>query len=226
MSTTVRCPSCERTLRVPPELLGQLVKCPSCQATFTAAEDGPAPGPGAAPAAPSFGDELEKRLQKGLPSRTEGPPSGPDDEDDDVPRRRPSPRRARDDVAAPATGLIVAGSLGLVASLLAFGVAVFSGLVATGAFGPGLKGMDRNDEAMMMVNVVYYSVIGALNLVLSVLILFGAIRMKNLQSYGWAMAACICGIIPCSGCCLLGMPFGIWGLVMLSRPEVKEAFRA
>ena len=36
MSDTVTCPSCQRTLRVPESLLGQLVKCPTCQQTFTA----------------------------------------------------------------------------------------------------------------------------------------------------------------------------------------------
>jgi predicted Zn finger-like uncharacterized protein len=36
MITTVECPSCQRALRVPDTLLGQLVKCPTCSHTFTA----------------------------------------------------------------------------------------------------------------------------------------------------------------------------------------------
>ena len=36
MPTLVNCPSCERKLRVPDELLGQKVKCPSCATTFDA----------------------------------------------------------------------------------------------------------------------------------------------------------------------------------------------
>ena len=44
MSDTITCPSCQRTLRVPESLLGQLVKCPTCQQTFTAALGGDANG--------------------------------------------------------------------------------------------------------------------------------------------------------------------------------------
>jgi predicted Zn finger-like uncharacterized protein len=49
MSDTITCPSCQRTLRVPESLLGQLVKCPTCQQTFTAALAGDADGPAEAP---------------------------------------------------------------------------------------------------------------------------------------------------------------------------------
>jgi predicted Zn finger-like uncharacterized protein len=37
--------------------------------------------------------------------------------------------------------------------------------------------------------------------------------------------ACILAMIPCVNCCILGLPFGIWGLVVLNKPEVKDAFR-
>jgi hypothetical protein len=57
------------------------------------------------------------------------------------------------------------------------------------------------------------------------LILFGAMKMKNLQSYGLAMTVSIVAMIPCiSPCCLIGLPAGIWALVVLMKPEVKAAF--
>jgi hypothetical protein len=59
----------------------------------------------------------------------------------------------------------------------------------------------------------------------SVLIIMGAQKMKNLESYGLVMAASIVAMIPCiSPCCLLGLPFGIWALIVLMKPEVKNAF--
>jgi len=48
--------------------------------------------------------------------------------------------------------------------------------------------------------------------------------MKNLESYGWAMTACILGMLPCHSCCILGLPFGIWGLTVIHKPEVKSQF--
>jgi hypothetical protein len=49
--------------------------------------------------------------------------------------------------------------------------------------------------------------------------------MKQLKNYGLAMTGSIIAMLPCSVCCLLGLPFGIWSLVVLNNPEVKEAFR-
>ncbi|NVJ04264.1 hypothetical protein HUW63_03280 [Myxococcus sp. AM001] len=62
-------------------------------------------------------------------------------------------------------------------------------------------------------------------LVLNSIVFFGALKMKNLQSYGLAMAAAIISVIPCCGpCACLGIPVGIWALVVLNKPEVKAAF--
>jgi len=38
------------------------------------------------------------------------------------------------------------------------------------------------------------------------------------------MAGSIVAMVPCNICCLLGLPFGIWALVVIVRPEVKDAF--
>jgi predicted Zn finger-like uncharacterized protein len=91
MSDTITCPSCQRTLRVPETLLGQLVKCPTCEQTFTATLDAEAAPPPRqeAPAPPRerYADEPPR------PRR--------DEDDDDRPRRdddnydRPRRRRRR-----------------------------------------------------------------------------------------------------------------------------------
>jgi hypothetical protein len=63
-------------------------------------------------------------------------------------------------------------------------------------------------------------------LVIGIVIVMGALKMKILQSYGLAMTSSILAMIPCiSPCCLLGLPIGIWSVVVLSKPEVKSAFR-
>jgi hypothetical protein len=56
--------------------------------------------------------------------------------------------------------------------------------------------------------------------------LFGAYKMMNLESYSAARSAAIISVIPvCSPCILLGIPFGIWALVVLNNPMVKASFR-
>lgn len=54
----------------------------------------------------------------------------------------------------------------------------------------------------------------------------GALRMKSLKSYGLAMTSAVLAILPCTTyvCCMVMMPFGIWAMVVLMKPEVKAAF--
>ncbi len=55
-------------------------------------------------------------------------------------------------------------------------------------------------------------------------VVMGAYKMKTLESIGYARAAAIAAMLPCSVCCLLGLPFGIWALVVLNNPDVQDAF--
>ena len=68
---------------------------------------------------------------------------------------------------------------------------------------------------------------GVFEIIMGALILIGAMKMQKLESYAFAMAAAIIAMVPClSPCCLLGLPFGIWALVVLSDGSVKLAFRS
>ena len=69
-------------------------------------------------------------------------------------------------------------------------------------------------------------VIALFSLVCGGVILLGAIKMKNLQSRKLSMTSAILGIVPCtSACCLLGIPFGIWGLVVMNDPSIRPYFK-
>ena len=56
------------------------------------------------------------------------------------------------------------------------------------------------------------------------LLLTGAMRMLRLRSYPMALTAAILALVPWSLGWLLGLPFGIWALVVLRRGEVMAAF--
>jgi hypothetical protein len=62
-------------------------------------------------------------------------------------------------------------------------------------------------------------------LVIYGLTVFGGWKMRKLESLGLAITASILVMFPCQMCCCLGLPVGIWSLVVLSKPEVKAAFR-
>ena len=57
-------------------------------------------------------------------------------------------------------------------------------------------------------------------------VIFGAISMLKVKSYNTALVASVISVIPClSACCIAGVPFGIWALVVLNDSSVKAAFR-
>jgi hypothetical protein len=57
------------------------------------------------------------------------------------------------------------------------------------------------------------------------LILAGALSMQRLHSRGLAMTAAILAMLPCGPAILVGLPVGIWALVVLSNRDVALAFQ-
>jgi hypothetical protein len=67
-----------------------------------------------------------------------------------------------------------------------------------------------------------------LQLVLSAVVFFGALQMKNLRNYWLAVSGVVIGCIPCCGPCFgcFTLPLGVWALiVLLGNEDVKKAFR-
>jgi hypothetical protein len=119
-------------------------------------------------------------------------------------------------VSGPSTGLLVSGILNVVFSVLAL-IGNLAGM-GMGAMEGGREGWQSMASGTygMIWNVVFIAV-GAL-------VIFGSQKMKKLENYGLAMASAILTVIPCTTCCLWGIPIGIWAIITLSKSEVKSAF--
>jgi hypothetical protein len=59
--------------------------------------------------------------------------------------------------------------------------------------------------------------------VLCSFLIYAAVKMMRLEAYGAAIAASIIAMVVTPGN-LIGFPFGIWALLVLSRGEVRDAF--
>jgi hypothetical protein len=134
---------------------------------------------------------------------------------------------ALDAVRGPATGLLVVSCVWLVilcASLLIN--VVMTILVLTGNIPGAERNLNPNVGPAEMLTVVPGIMGAVLQLGLHSLVLYGALQMRKLRSIGFAYAAAIISCIPfCSGCYLIGIPFGVWALVTLNKPEVSGSFR-
>ncbi|MHC4914868.1 MAG: hypothetical protein ACYTGB_05195 [Planctomycetota bacterium] len=120
-------------------------------------------------------------------------------------------------VAAPAIFLMVTAGVSAVAFLL---IAVLV-LVVTLTGHVALEGTPTQRMVQGALATAFYLYLSLANLIL----LIAANKMRTLSSYPLAMASAILAVIPVlSPCCALGIPFGIWALVVLGKPEVVDAF--
>ena len=204
MPVIIQCASCNTTLRVPENLLGQMVKCHSCGTTFRAPESQPA-----APGAP------EPFSQPGVFQPPPPSPMYPRDRYDD----REEPKSLGGMVLAPAICLIVTAALGIILDAVGLIMAMGPPPRADPNLPPWLNDFQKSGHGPLS------AFISILFLAVSAVILTGAIQMVRQKSWGLALAGSILAMVNISGCCcILGLPFGIWALVILVRPDVKSAF--
>lgn len=208
------CPSCNRPLRVPDELIGRNVKCPDCGTVFQSTAEGGQAAP--LPVSPAGTDQLPPPTDGTLWDRS----------------------RAAGSLTGPAIGLLVLSVLWmLVLGWTLLGVTqVRNDPQALDRFREDFKkaqerpltpeeskAFDRIFDRLTSAESV-----GVLTAILAAnaVIFIGAIQMLRMRTRPLAILAAILATLPVvsSPCCFIGIPFGIWALVMLFRPGIAEAF--
>lgn len=122
----------------------------------------------------------------------------------------------------PAIGLIIVGVLNFGLGLLS----VLSGLLRLTGLIPGDRVPTNEAERVgYFIGTFGGYAVAFISLVVAPFIIYGAIQMLNGKNHRSAKRAAILAIIPLISCCFVfGIPFGIWALVVLSKPEIKAFF--
>lgn len=135
-------------------------------------------------------------------------------------------------VAGPAIGLIVIGVLGVLLTIPSF----FVGMIDPSIFEELQKNLppemrDRIDFTEIVANST--SALSAawnvLILAANVFIAWAGVRMLSLKSWTAAIVASSLMMVTCCVqccCCPIGVGIGIWSLIVLLDPNVKQAFEA
>jgi hypothetical protein len=125
-------------------------------------------------------------------------------------------------VNAPAIGLMATAGIGILLQLLSLVLNV----LGTGINMASMAGQSGTPDAVANMMGGTMGVIGSImGILIGGLILFGAMKMRQLNNWGLALASSILAMIPClSPCCCLGLPIGIWALVVLLDNNVKASF--
>jgi hypothetical protein len=131
----------------------------------------------------------------------------------------PSPNAAQA-IAGPATGLLITAVIG--------GFFVFLSLLFN-LFGFSMGAMmaeDAQEQFMQWMSGGFGIASSVLGLLVAGFLIYASMEMKKLSQWGLAVGASVVAMLPCvSPCCLIGLPVGIWCLVVLTKPEIKTAFR-
>ena len=126
---------------------------------------------------------------------------------------------ASDQVSGPSIGLLITGILGAALS--------FIGLIGS-LFETGIESIKSNEFMGGYASIVEGAAGVAfcfVGLLVAGFIIYASLKMKALTQWSLCIAASIIAMIPCiSPCCIVGLPIGIWCLVVLTKPEVRTAF--
>lgn len=122
----------------------------------------------------------------------------------------------------PAICLIVTASLGLLFSIYSAFAAVF---LDPPVVDPNLPEAMRAFQEGAHGPVA--AVIQCIFILVNIGIITGGVMMSQYKNWVFALVACILATINFGNCCcILGLPVGIWGIVVLSMADVKQAFQA
>src|SRR5688572_2957537 len=125
-------------------------------------------------------------------------------------------------VNGPAIGMMVTGGLGALWSL----ISVVLNLLGASVNMASLAGQSggSGDALATMTSGALGVVFALLGLVINGAVIYGAMKMRVLQSYPLAMTAAVLSCLPCFPCCCFSLPIGVWALVVLFDNNVKASF--
>lgn len=122
----------------------------------------------------------------------------------------------------PAVALMVVGGLGLLASLFSFGLALFGPEVRVDPTAPEwLQEFQKGSRGTLAAGMQAFFIL------LNVFILVGGFCLMKLKNWGVAFGSTLAAMINFGNCCcILGIPVGIWAMVVVLQPDVKAIFKA
>lgn len=214
MSIDVYCPGCNKAYSVPDERAGQRFKCKQCGTAVSVPADEWGYGSGE----DAFGGK-----SGGFPT------SGPADFNNPYAApivtttggQRISRAEALSKTNVCAIFLYIVTGLSILNHVA--GAIMAIGGANMNPFVQNRPPANQAEEIGQMVGGIAGGVVG---LVMDILVIVGAYNLQKLNKYGLAMTGAIIACIPCCGPCLvLGIPFGIWALVLLNNAQIRPHFQ-
>jgi hypothetical protein len=201
-------PQCHQRLDVPAAMAGKMIWCPDCEKAIEV----PSPfGISEQARLPHYREPSPKTTDDAWPSHGDGHPEG---------RSRRRPRASiHHDAIPPAICMLVVASFGLLFNLIGVALDLGPEQPVDPQLPVLLRELSRTGRGPLYASVLAFFAL------LSGFTMFGSIQMIRGKTWGICLAASVISIVNFGNwCCLLGLPFGIWALVTLVKPDVRESF--
>lgn len=237
MPISFSCSNCQSTIRVPDGSEGKKTRCPKCeeiQQIPDQSESPPSPSNFGGSSSGSESDALWASLDSGTTSNEPSSRSNPFGDGPDpygAPAHNPyaspaiyanhvSRKSARIKLLGPVTGVLIITFLGL--GYLAFSYVIQINQIDILMAQNGIKTPPQRN-AFLAGFYGFYLVIFFFGFIT----IASMIRAFWVRNYGLVMTGFVLAMMPCSSFCFCvgGIPFAIWGIVILLDETVKSAFR-
>jgi hypothetical protein len=145
------------------------------------------------------------------------------DDDEDLDRADPARR-----LTLPAVGLIVVAVIGFLSNCLSF--AILNELNRDRRQAPPPANMSKEEKegfeaGRKAAPAMDACLMGVPTIAIYGLVLTGGIVMQRGRARGLAITGAILAMMPCGAGFLVGLPVGIWAMVVLFNPDVAAVFR-
>ena len=120
----------------------------------------------------------------------------------------------------PAVGMIVVGIIDLLLhlfNLLYYGMAGTAGIAI-------FMEQQKPESSILMAVGAFGLCLALFGILTGGFLIYAGIKTTQLKSHRVAMIGCIVLMLPMVNCCIIGLPFGVWGLMVLNDLQVREAF--
>ncbi len=151
-----------------------------------------------------------------------GPPPLP------LPAAAPALEAARRQVSGPATGLTLAGALSIVFAivLVVMVLPTWWSVKPGGAPGPSGEGKQPPKALTVSGLAIGLNVLALLSMSFGAVTVLAARKLRRLESPELVLIGSGLALVPLTPGWALGLPMGIWALLVLRKPEVQRAFAA
>ena len=118
----------------------------------------------------------------------------------------------------PAIGLIVVGILNIL-----FGLYFLFSAIMVSYVGISYKNFTEQDKLVFDIGLYGIIILGILSLLVAPVIIYGAMKMMRGEKSNTTKLAAVAAMIPVTSFSfLLGVPFGIWALLVMSKTKPSE----